>query len=82
VLGARRLRERVGHLRLEGNEAPEVAWRDNWSVFEAPLQAGTHELALERARREPGGERDVLYFVAIVEKRLAANYLALAGGPQ
>jgi hypothetical protein len=82
VLGGRRLRERVGQLRLDGHEAPEVVWRDNWSVFEAPLQAGTHELALERVRGETGGERDVLYFVTIVEKRLAANYLALAGAPQ
>jgi hypothetical protein len=82
VLGGRRLRERVGHMRLDGHEAPEAVWRDNWSVFDAPLQAGTHELVLARAGPEPGGERDVLYFVTIVEQRLAANYLALAGGPR
>jgi hypothetical protein len=47
-------------------------------VFYAQLRAGRHERLLGRAGREPGSERDVLYFVPIVERQVAADYLDLA----
>ncbi len=80
VLGGRRLRERVSRVCVDGSECPEGEWRDNWVVIDMPLREGPHELLLQGSGSDPGGERDILYFVAIVERTHAVDYLDLPVG--
>ena len=80
VLGGRGLDRRVPRVLVDGREAtgPRAG---NWAVARLELSPGEHRLELPAPGLDPDGERDPLYFAAVVDEWRAADHLALPPGP-
>ena len=76
VLGGRGLDRRAPRVLVDGQE---LAGRreGNWAVLRGQILAGDHRLDLPPPGLDRDGERDVLFFAAVVHARWAEEYLGL-----
>ncbi len=65
AIAGRRLAERVPRVHVDGQEVHGKR-QGNWALLRAALGPGPHRLELETAGVDRDGERDLLYFAAVV----------------
>jgi hypothetical protein len=78
ILGGRRLDRRATQVFLDGRPLEHGRGRGNWVLHAADLSAGPHVLELPSLEQGPDPDADYLYFVAVVSRDLAAQYVSLA----
>lgn len=77
LLGGRALDRRAPRVLVDGREV--TGHREgNWAMFRDELPAGEHRIELPAPGIDRDGERDVLYFLAIVHATWAGRYLEVA----
>jgi hypothetical protein len=74
VLGGRALDRRAPRVLVDGREVTGRR-EGNWALLRDELRAGEHRLELPAPGIDRDGERDVIYFLAIVHASSAGGYL-------
>jgi hypothetical protein len=77
VLGGRALDRRAPRVLVDGREATGRR-EGNWALLHDELGAGEHRIELPAPGIDRDGERDVLYFLAIVHASWASRYFGVA----
>ena len=79
AIAGRRLAERVPAVLVDGQEVSGKR-NENWALLRAELVPGRHRLELQTAGLDHDGERDRLYFAAILPESRAGALFDAAGG--